>query len=108
MNKQGDLRGIAKDYRGSDSQRDAKEMSEKYRTHKEKTEEWDKQHPEEALNLKPKFYDFSDKYPKVKCPACGEKLTWSKNGRYAFCFGCHTSVSFSAEGLESIYKKQGK
>ena len=54
------------------------------------------------------LYDFSDKYPEMSCPACDKKMTWAKHGSFAFCFNCYTFASFSEEGLEAIYKKQGK
>jgi len=77
-------------------------------TLKEASEEWEKQHPEQALKNKMDSYDFSDKYPEMNCPACDKKMTWAKTGRFAFCFNCYSFVSFSDEGLEIIYKKQGK
>lgn len=78
-----------------------------YKTQQENSEEWDKQHPEQSINLKMSFYDFSDKYPEVNCPACEKKMTWAKTGKYAFCFNCYSSVTFGDKGLAEIYREQG-
>jgi hypothetical protein len=77
----------------------------KRRSNKELTEEWNKEHPEQAANIILRMYDLSDKQPKIKCPACNTKMIWTKAGRMCFCHKCYTWVHFSSEGYEEVYKK---